>query len=87
MLNHPRHPYTKLLLASTPFVDPARRQAAAVVRGEPPSPTKPLPGCAFASRCPHAQPRCLVERPELRQVDGRLAACHFAESLPEVLAA
>ena len=87
VLNRPRHPYTKLLLASTPFVDPARRQAAAVVRGEPPSPTKPLPGCAFASRCPHVQPRCLQERPELRPVDGRLAACHFAENLPEVVAA
>jgi len=82
VLNRPRHPYTRLLLASTPFVDPARRQAAAVVRGEPPSPTKPLPGCAFASRCPHARDRCLLKRPALRPVDGRLAACHFAEDLP-----
>ncbi len=82
VLNRPRHPYTRLLLASTPFVDPARRQAAAVVRGEPPSPTKPLPGCAFASRCPYAQDRCLLERPALRPVDGRLTACHFAEDLP-----
>ena len=84
VLNHPRHPYTRLLLASTPFVDPARRQAAAVVRGEPPSPTQPLPGCAFASRCPHVQPRCLEERPVLRPVEGRLAACHFAEHLPRM---
>ena len=82
VLNRPRHPYTRLLLASTPFVDPARRQAAAVVRGEPPSPTRPLPGCAFASRCPHVQEQCLLERPALRAVEGRLAACHFAEDLP-----
>ena len=82
VLRRPRHPYTRLLLASTPFVDPARRQAAAPVRGEPPSPTAALPGCAFASRCPHAAARCVAERPALRRVDGRLAACHFAEDLP-----
>ena len=82
VLRQPRHPYTRLLLASTPFVDPARRQAAAPVRGEPPSPTQALPGCAFASRCPYAADRCRAERPALRAVDGRLAACHFAEDLP-----
>ena len=87
VLNHPRHPYTRMLLASTPFVDPARRQAALPVRGEPPSPTQPLPGCAFASRCPYVADRCRAERPLLRPVDGRLAACHFAEDLPPVGAA
>ena len=87
VLNQPRHPYTRMLLASTPFVDPARRQAVSAVRGEPPSPTEPMPGCAFASRCPWAADRCRAERPKLRPVEGRLTACHFAETLPEVRAA
>ncbi len=78
VLNHPHHPYTRLLLASTPFVDPARRATTVVVRGEPPSPVDLIPGCAFTSRCPHATERCRVERPELRGVDGRLVACHYA---------
>ena len=47
VLNHPRHPYTRLLLASTPFVDPGRRATTVAVRGEPPSPVDPIPGCAF----------------------------------------
>ncbi len=81
VLNRPRHPYTRLLLASTPFVDPARRAKAAVVRGEPPSPVEVIPGCAFASRCPHATERCRVERPPLRPVDGRAVACHYAEEI------
>ena len=81
VLGDPRHPYTRMLLASTPFVDPARRQVAAAVRGEPPSPLAPQPGCAFAGRCPHARDRCRAERPTLRTVDGRLAACHFAEEI------
>ena len=83
VLEHPRHPYTRMLLASTPFVDPARRQVAEVVRGEPPSPLAPQPGCAFASRCPHVRERCRVERPMLRAVEGRLAACHFAEEMSD----
>ncbi len=81
VLERPRHPYTQLLLASTPFVDPARRKPAAAVRGEPPSVMEPIPGCAFASRCPHATERCRVERPMLRDVDGRMAACHYAEAM------
>jgi len=81
VLNRPRHPYTRLLLASTPFVDPARRVATVAVRGEPPSPVDAIPGCAFASRCGYATERCGVERPVLREVDGRLVACHYAEHI------
>jgi dipeptide transport system ATP-binding protein len=81
VLRRPRHPYTQLLLASTPFVDPARRARVEAVRGDPPSPVDPLPGCAFTSRCPHATERCRVERPALRLVDERLVACHYAEQI------
>ena len=81
VLDRPLHPYTRMLLASTPFVDPARRVAHVPVRGELPSPVDPPPGCAFASRCPHAAERCLAERPALRDVEGRLVACHFAEEI------
>ncbi len=79
VLDRPLHPYTRMLLSSTPFVDPARRRASVPVRGELPSPVDPPPGCAFASRCPYAAARCTAERPALREVEGRLVACHFAE--------
>ena len=79
VLDRPLHPYTRMLLASTPFVDPARRRVTAPVRGELPSPIDPPAGCAFASRCSYAAERCVGERPALRVVDGRLVACHFAE--------
>ena len=75
----PRHPYTQALLAATPSVDPAHRQRTAAVRGELPSPLNPPPGCAFASRCPHATTRCTAEMPALRDVEGHLVACHHAE--------
>jgi dipeptide transport system ATP-binding protein len=77
----PRHPYTQMLLAATPSVDPRHRRTHVVVKGELPSPLAPPPGCAFASRCPRAQPRCTAERPALRALEGHLVACHFAERI------
>ncbi len=82
IFDSPRHPYTIALLASTPHVDPARRQHRIVLKGELPSPLAIPPGCAFAARCPHVQERCRQERPELRPVGGRQVACHRAEEIP-----
>ena len=79
----PLHPYTKALLASTPFVDPTRRAKRVLLKGELPSPLDPPSGCAFHKRCPHATERCSTEQPQSRSVDGRLVACHHAESIAE----
>ncbi len=77
----PRHPYTRMLMAATPSVDPRHRKQAATIKGELPSPLNPPPGCAFASRCPHATPRCTEERPAPRDVAGHQVACHHAEAI------
>jgi dipeptide transport system ATP-binding protein len=81
IFERPRHPYTRALLASTPTVDPARRKVRMPIKGELPSPLDPPPGCAFHRRCPYATERCARERPESRPFDGRLVACHHAESV------
>jgi dipeptide transport system ATP-binding protein len=81
IFQRPRHPYTRALLASTPAVDPKARGKRIVLRGELPSPINPPTGCAFHKRCPHATDECAAKRPELRQVDRRLVACHYAESM------
>jgi dipeptide transport system ATP-binding protein len=77
----PRHPYTRMLLSATPSVDPRHRKQAVTVRGELPSPLNPPPGCAFASRCPHADALCRAERPEPRDHGGTLIACHHTETI------
>ncbi|CAO3437116.1 peptide ABC transporter ATP-binding protein [Azospirillum doebereinerae] len=77
----PRHPYTRILLAATPRVNPALRLERVVPKGELPSPLNPPPGCAFHKRCPYATERCAVEVPALRPVDERLVACHYAEEM------
>jgi dipeptide transport system ATP-binding protein len=81
LFDTPRHPYTRALLAATPSVDPRHRKAAIAIKGELPSPLNPPPGCAFASRCPHATGRCTAERPELRMVGDANVACHYAEEI------
>jgi dipeptide transport system ATP-binding protein len=76
-----RHPYTRALLAATPRLDPDERTVREPVRGEPPSPLAPPPGCPYASRCAHAQSRCREDLPLLREVGAHRVACHFAESI------
>ena len=72
---HPRHPYTRYLLAATPKI--GKHEEKELLTGEIPSPINPPSGCRFRTRCPLAQPRCAAEEPPLREIDGRLCACHF----------
>jgi dipeptide transport system ATP-binding protein len=78
----PRHPYTRALLASTPRIDAASRQARQVLTGELPSPLNPPSGCAFHKRCPFAVERCRVEVPALEALGGgQQVACHRVAEL------
>jgi oligopeptide transport system ATP-binding protein len=84
----PAHPYTAALLSTNPTVDPARRRARIVIRGEIPSVVNPPSGCRFHTRCPHAVARCSGEAPELRETgEGRRVRCHFPlQALPAMAA-
>jgi dipeptide transport system ATP-binding protein len=81
VFERPRHPYTMALLAATPRVETGRREKPQIVKGELPSPLNPPRGCAFHTRCPFAKDRCRTEVPAMHEVNGRLAACHFAEEI------
>ncbi|BDC30254.1 Glutathione import ATP-binding protein GsiA [Bordetella parapertussis] len=77
VFEHANHPYTQALLAELPTLRVQRRQYRPI-KGELPSPLAPPPGCAFHPRCPHAMPRCSVERPLLREIaPGHTSACHL----------
>jgi len=74
----PAHPYTQALLAAAPVADPRHPHAEALLQGELPSPHSPPSGCAFHTRCPHAQPLCKQQRPALRPLTSeRQVACHY----------
>jgi oligopeptide/dipeptide ABC transporter ATP-binding protein len=86
----PQHPYTRVLMSALPSLDPDRPSQRQALRGEPPTPIDPPPGCAFAPRCPDVQEVCRRERPELRRRDGReghLCACHFPRIGPATVSA
>ncbi|MCA9524629.1 MAG: ATP-binding cassette domain-containing protein [Myxococcales bacterium] len=79
----PRHPYTQLLLASTPSVDPAERRLASVAALESDR-REPSAGCPFAPRCPARVALCEREIPRLSRSGGRGGvACHVAQKEDE----
>ncbi len=67
---NPRHPYTKSLLSSVPRGIHGNLNLPAVkpLEGEPPSPVNLPPGCAFYSRCPDREERCLTRNPALKPI-------------------
>jgi len=77
LFNHPRMPYTKMLLGAVPDLAMSGRQRIPV-KGEIPNPIDPPKGCAFNPRCPLAFELCRKETPEL--IDG--VACHAVNTAP-----
>jgi peptide/nickel transport system ATP-binding protein len=84
VIHDPQHPYTRLLLDSSP--DPGRGldgdQQSLFDEvgdlGEPPSLITPPKGCRFNPRCPFAMDICNREAPEKVEVTpGHWARCHL----------
>ena len=78
LLRAPAHPYTRLLLSSAPRGE--RLVPAATPAAPPSSAGVGTTGCAFAVRCPHAQPRCHTTAP-IESLVGRdqRVRCHLYE--------
>jgi len=75
LFRRPMHPYSRMLLDAVPDLEMSGRQRTPVA-GEVPNPLAPPAGCAFHPRCPHANDRCVRERPVLVQRGSGTAACH-----------
>ena len=72
----PRHPYTRLLLASLPEVGVRFEERRLTgIPGRPPSLLDPPAGCRFRARCPVAIEKCAEEPPFVEIAPGRHAAC------------
>jgi len=78
----PLHLYTRALLSASPVPDPVeqRKRLRLILRGEPPSPASPPPGCAFAWRSPReVSPEVASQPGRYREVSrGRFVEIHPA---------
>jgi peptide/nickel transport system ATP-binding protein len=84
-----RMPYTAALLAAIPKLDSPPHTALPAIAGRPPDPTRPLPGCSFAPRCPHADGKCRQAKPPLEDPErsGSLFACWHPLGQPALASA
>ncbi len=82
LLERSRHPYTYALLRSVPDPDALVRRLL-TIPGQPPDLTVAPHGCAFAPRCPFAEPGCTQQDPQLRPLADQprqLSACLRADT-------
>jgi oligopeptide/dipeptide ABC transporter ATP-binding protein len=75
------HPYTRALRASSPkldaFLNDRRKYEPVMVQGEASNPLATFKGCPFAPRCSEAEPYCMDNLPEFREVSrGHWLSCH-----------
>jgi peptide/nickel transport system ATP-binding protein len=88
VFHRPRHPYTFLLLSSTPSITGPRRKLAPL-EGEPPNLLDPPSGCRFHPRCPFATEVCVEQEPPLAPIDDsdHRVACWHWDKVPVSLGA
>jgi peptide/nickel transport system ATP-binding protein len=75
MVDAPRHPYTRGLLASTVH-EGMRGQRLEAIPGAPPDLSEVPSACSFAPRCRYAESKCLAAPPPLVNTsEGHLVRC------------
>ena len=78
---NPKHPYTKLLMASIPRIDKEVEELATIQGIVPSLKNMPKTGCRFVDRCPSAMSECSTVTPMLKTIDsGHDVACLLYES-------
>lgn len=76
VLDHPKHPYTRMLLDSMPKLGAAsRREPLRTIGGQMPDLRDVAEGCPFRTRCPFVEDRCSTLSMILETGAGHVSAC------------
>ncbi len=81
VLEQPRHPYTRALLAAVPDIEGDAREDI-ILEGELPSAINPPGGCYFHQRCPQVMPQCRSSYPPTITDDGHQVSCFLYSEAP-----
>ncbi len=81
VLDDPAHPYTRGLIGSVPSSN-RRGERLRQIPGSTPSPAARPAGCAFRTRCTHADEACLQEPPLASHGPGRALRCFHPQAGP-----
>lgn len=68
VIQNPKHPYTKALLAAVPRIDTPNEGTGEIITGQVPDPQNIPSHCRFYDRCPDAMDECLKDEPPLIEV-------------------
>ncbi len=78
IINAPRHPYTRALVAAVPTPDPAQNRSTLPIGATPPDARALMVGCRFADRCPSVMAKCrTIDPPAIAMGGGHSVACHL----------
>jgi peptide/nickel transport system ATP-binding protein len=81
VVQHPKHPYTQLLIGSIPSPNPQHRWKSRRIALDSTAPANSNRSCRFAARCPSVMSKCWELHPPLFQTDThRVAACYLHET-------
>jgi peptide/nickel transport system ATP-binding protein len=87
---HPKHPYTRALLAATPASHPDQREQRRARRAAYQdsrtyrTPPRGEPGCPFRTRCARVMDVCETTPPVFELYDGSRVACHLYDGEHQV---
>jgi len=81
LYDHPIHPYTQALFSAIPLPDPQIKRSQILLEGDVPNPLNVPSGCSFHTRCQYVTEGCIVEKPELIEIEnGHSVACHLRKA-------
>jgi oligopeptide transport system ATP-binding protein len=68
IFQHPKHPYTQMLLDARPSLNYPKSKPLRVIEGSSPLLTQEIKGCSFVDRCPYKVKNCSEDPPLLKGV-------------------